>query len=243
MAVTATPSRTWRGAPRRAIVGRARSGGSLRSINRFLLVPSTSSARPLVCHDCDALLAMPELKEGEKAICPRCVGVLFTRGHNSLNRTAAFAMASAVLFVVANSFPFLTLRAGFRESQMRLWQSATGLAAEGSPYLGAAVSVLIVGAPALLIGGLLYIVMPLLWERRLPGAVPLCRWVLHARRWNMMEIFLLGVLVSLLKLGSLATLMLGTSFWAFLALIICLTAALASIHPRELWERIDEARP
>jgi len=185
---------------------------------------------------------MPELAEGEKAICPRCVNVLFTRGRNSLHRTAAFAMASAVLFVVANSYPFLTMRAGFRESQMLLWESATGLGAEGSPYLAAAVSVWIVGAPALLIGGLLYVVLPLLWERQLPGAVPLCRWVLHARRWNMMEIFLLGVLVSLLKLGKLATLMLGTSFWAFIVLIICLTAALASIHPRELWDRLEAAR-
>jgi paraquat-inducible protein A len=58
----------------------------------------------------------------------------------------------------------------------------------------------------------------------------------------MMEVFLLGVLVSLLKLGSLATLVVGTSFWALVALIICLTAALASIHPYELWRRIDLAK-
>jgi paraquat-inducible protein A len=203
----------------------------------------SSTKAPLVCHDCDALLEMPELAEGEKATCPRCVAVLVTRGRNSLHRTAAFAMASAVLFVVANAFPFLTLRAGFRESQMLLWQSATGLAEQGYGYLGAAVSIFVVGAPALLIGGLLYIILPLLRNRRPPAAIPLCRWVLRARRWNMMEVFLLGVLVSLLKLGKLATLMLGTSFWALVALIICLTAALASIHPRELWRRIELARP
>lgn len=185
---------------------------------------------------------MPELAEGEKAVCPRCVAVLMSRGRNSLHRTAAFAMASAFLFFVANWFPFLTLRAGFRESQMLLWQSATALSQQGYPYLAAAVAVFIVGAPALLISGLLYVVLPLLWERQLPGATAICRWVLHARRWNMMEVFLLGVLVSLLKLGKLATLLLGTSFWALVALIICLTAALASIHPRELWRRIDLAR-
>jgi paraquat-inducible protein A len=188
------------------------------------------------------MLEMPNLAEGQKAVCPRCANVLMTRGRNSLHRTAAFAMASAVLFLVANFYPFLTLRAGFRESQMLLWQSATGLADQGYPYLGAAVSVFIVGAPALLISGLLYVVLPLLAHRRLPGAIPLCRWVLSARRWSMMEVFLLGVLVSLLKLGKLATLLLGTSFWAFIALIICLTSALASIHPRELWRRIELAR-
>jgi paraquat-inducible protein A len=185
---------------------------------------------------------MPNLAEGEKAICPRCVCVLFTRGRNSVHRAAAFAMAAAVLFVVANSFPFLTMRAGFRESQMLLWQSATGLGAGGYPALAVAVGVFIVGAPVLLIVGLLYVNLPLLWNRRLPGAITLCRWLLHARRWNMMEVYLISVLVSLLKLGKLATLMVGTSFWALFALIICLTAALASIHPRELWERMEEAR-
>lgn len=209
-------------------------------VSGFLVVQR--SLPPLVCHDCDVLLELPKLAEGEKAICPRCIAVLLTRGRNSLHRTAAFAMASAVLFLVANWFPFLTLQAGLRESQMLLWQSATGLAAEGYTFLGAAVSVFVIGAPILLIGGLLYLVLPLLWDRRLPGAVPICRWVLRARRWNMMEVFLLGVLVSLLKLGKLATLTLGTSFWALVALIICLTAALSSIHPRELWRRIELAK-
>lgn len=185
---------------------------------------------------------MPELDEGEKAICPRCIAVLLTRGRNSLHRTAAFAMASAILFGVANAFPFMSLRAGFRESQMRLWQSATGLAEQSYPYLGAAVSLFIIGAPALLIVGLLYVVLPLLWNRRLPGAVPLCRWVFRARRWSMLEVFLLGALVSLLKLGKLATLDLGISFWAFVALIVSLTAALGSIHPTELWRRIELAK-
>lgn len=186
---------------------------------------------------------MPELEEGEKAVCPRCVSLLITRGRNSLHRTAAFAMASLILFGVSNALPFLSLRAGFRESQMQLWQSVTGLAGEHDQLLAAAVWLFILGAPVLLIAGLLYIVLPLLWNRRLPAAIPICRWVFRARRWSMMEVFLLGVLVSLLKLGKLATLNLGTSFWAFVALIISLTAALASIHPRELWRRIELAKP
>lgn len=182
---------------------------------------------------------MTLLQEGEKAVCPRCVAPLLSNPRNSLHRTAAFALASALLFVVANSFPFMTLEAGYRHSQMRLWQSASGLEEQGYPYLAAAVSFFVLGAPALLIGGLLYLTLPLLRSRRLPGAIPICRWVLWARRWNMIEVFLLGALVSLLKLGKLASLTLGTSFWAFVALIICLTSALASIHPRELWARLE----
>ncbi|MDQ6626008.1 MAG: paraquat-inducible protein A [Verrucomicrobiota bacterium] len=159
-----------------------------------------------------------------------------------MHRTAALAFAAALLFLVSNFFPFMTLRAGLRENEMMLWQSASGLEQEGYPYLAGAVSVFILGAPILLIGGLLYLILPLLAGRRLPGAFPFCRAVLAARRWNMLEVFLLGALVSLLKLGKLAELTLGSGFWTFVALIICLTAALASIHPRELWARLEMAR-
>ena len=211
------------------------SGG----LNVSHLVHPSHSTEQLVCPDCDAILEMPDLQEGEKAICPRCVSPLLSNPRNSLHRTAAFALAAGLLFIVSNSFPFMTLEAGFRRNQMSLWQSASGLEEQGYPYLAGAVSIFILAAPALLIGGLLYLLVPLLWSRRLPGAVTLCRWVLAARRWNMIEVFLLGALVSLLKLGKLATLTLGVSFWSFVGLIICLTAALASIHPRELWARLE----
>jgi paraquat-inducible protein A len=49
--------------------------------------------------------------------------------------------------------------------------------------------------------------------------------------------------VSLLKLGNLATLTLGTSFWAFVGLIVCLIAALAAIDHAELWEQLEAAQP
>lgn len=198
------------------------------------------SIRQIVCPDCDVLLDVSPLQEGE-AICPRCVSPLLSLERNSIHRTAALALAAGLLFVVSNCFPFMTLHAGFRENEMLLWQSASGLEEQGYPYLAFGVSIFILAAPVLLISGLLYLLLPLLWDRRLPGAIPLCRWVLAARRWNMIEVFLLGALVSLLKVGKLAELTLGSSFWAFVALIICLTAALASIHPRELWTRLEMA--
>ena len=198
-------------------------------------------AQRLACPECDALVDAPELSIGDKVLCPRCESLLVSFQPNSLHRTAAFAMAAAVLFVVSNLFPFLTLSAGFRASEMRLWQSVSGMGEQGYPYLAAAIAIFILAAPALVIGVLLYLVLPLLADRRLPGAVALGRWLNRAKRWNMAEVYLVSVLVSLMKLGHLATLTLGTSFWAYVALIVCLTAAIVSIHPHELWHRIEEA--
>lgn len=176
-------------------------------------------------------------------VCPQCAALLFHYRRNSVRRAASFTIAAAILFLVANCFPFLTLRAGFRESEMLLSQSVWGLEDQGSPWLAGAVAIFILVAPTLIIGGLIYLLFPLMRARRLPGAIALCRWVYRARKWNMVEVLLLGVLVSLLKLGKLATLTLGPSFWAFVGLILCLTAALASIDYRELWARLETAKP
>ncbi len=205
-------------------------------------VRPAGSSKHLACPDCDALFDVPVVHEGDQVRCPQCGATLFHARENSVHRAAALAVAALFLFLVANAFPFMTLRAGFRESQMLFSQSVSGLEADGSPYLGVIVGVFTLGAPTLIIGGLLYLLLPLMAGRRLPGAIPLCRWVYRARRWNMVEVFLLGALVSLLKLGKLATLTLGISFWAFVGLIVCLTAALSSIDYRELWNRLEHAR-
>jgi paraquat-inducible protein A len=195
------------------------------------------------CPDCDALYRLPEVRARERVVCPRCHARLFSRRPDFVNRAVALSVAAALFFLLANAFPFLTLRADYRESNMHLVGCVSGLENQGYPLLAAMVGVFTLAAPALLIAVLLYVLVPLLRDRRLPGALVLCRTIHEARRWNMVEVFLLGTLVSLLKLGTLATLILETSFWAFVGLIICLIAALAVIDHAELWERLEAAQP
>ena len=197
----------------------------------------------LSCPDCDALFSAPTVRENERVICPRCQANLFSRRPNFVHRATALVSAAAFFFILANAFPFLTLQADYRESNMHLVGCVSGLDGQGFHVLAAMVGVFTLVAPTLLIAALLYVLVPLLRERRLPWALTLCRTIQEARRWNMVEVFLLGVLVSLLKLGSLATLTLGTSFWAFVGLIVCLVSALAAIDHAELWEQLEAARP
>ncbi len=207
------------------------------------LVAIRAKPHYFACPDCDALFSAPEVHEGERVICPRCGARLLSRWPNAVHRAAALAFAAAFFFILANAFPFLTLRADYRQSDMLLAGSVFGLEEQGFPVLAGMVGVFTLAAPSLLIGALLYVLVPLLRGRRLPWALPLCRAIHEARRWNMVEVFLLGALVSLLKLGNLATLTLGTSFWAFVGLIVCLTAALVAIDHADLWDELEAARP
>jgi paraquat-inducible protein A len=56
----------------------------------------------------------------------------------------------------------------------------------------------------------------------------------------MVEVFVIGVLVSLVKIGAMATVIRGISFWAYVMFAICFIATLTNIDRVQLWERIEE---
>ncbi len=69
--------------------------------------------------------------------------------------------------------------------------------------------------------------------------VPVFRIVQRLTPWSMMEVFLLGILVSVVKLAGMATIVPGISLYAFLGLIVILAASAASLDPHSIWERVE----
>jgi paraquat-inducible protein A len=168
--------------------------------------------------------------------------VLYQNRPASLVRATAFSMTALILMVVVHSFPFLVMDvATFRQS-LNLGPAAYALITEGSPILGVAMALFTIVAPLVLAGGLVYVCLPLMFGRVAPGAVMVAKWMNQTEPWNMVEVFLLGVLVSLLKLAKVADVTFGIGFWAFAALMVCMAAAVAGIDRDELWDRLEVAR-
>ena len=83
---------------------------------------------------------------------------------------------------------------------------------------------------------LAWLLLPLRAGRRPPGFIGLCKAMQLAHPWAMVEVFMLGILVSLVKLSHLADVILGAAFWAMAALIVVLTLAGRAFDPRLLWQ-------
>jgi paraquat-inducible protein A len=96
-------------------------------------------------------------------------------------------------------------------------------------------------APLVLVGGLLYVAAPLRFGIALPGAKNVTRWFQLCEPWSMLEVFLLGILVALLKLGAVGEIHLGIGLWALAGLVFCTAAAMAGIDRLELWDRLEIA--
>ena len=144
--------------------------------------------------------------------------------------------------IVVHTFPFLVMDAATFRRSLNLAPAAYSLIVEGSPILGVAMALFTIVAPLVLAGGLVYVCLPLMFGRIAPGAMTVTKWMNQTEPWNMIEVFLLGVLVSLLKLAKVADVTFGIGFWAFAALMICMAAAIAGIDRDELWDRLEVAR-
>jgi paraquat-inducible protein A len=195
------------------------------------------------CHECDLLNRVPPLPEDGRACCRRCGATLFSNPRNCLERTLALALAAAFLLALANAFPFLGLGAPGSVVETNLLSGVVTLFQSGMPLLAGVVLLTIVVAPAAQVIGLLYVLLPLHFGRRLPLAGPIMRAVSEFGAWSMMEVFLLGILVAMVKLGGMAEVILGVSLWGFGGLVIVLASTMSTLQPHVIWEALERARP
>lgn len=195
-----------------------------------------------VCHFCDTIHQSAPLPEGTSARCKCCGAVLYQNRPASLVRVTACSLTALILMVVVHSFPFLVMDAASIRTSLNLTSAARSLIDQGSPLLGFALALFTIISPMALASGLIYVCAPLLFGRIAPGATHVAKWLSRMEPWNMIEVFLLGVLVSLLKLGKVADVQFGMGFWAFGLLMIAMAAAIAGIDRDELWDRLEVAK-
>ena len=197
----------------------------------------------LACIECDLLVTVGELREGDRAACPRCGHLLTSRTANGLERSLAWAIAAGVLLVMALYFPFLSLKASGLESTMTLPSAALEIYRSGYGEMAALVLAVIVVVPAVMISILYALLGSLLRERGGSWLVPAGRTLFWLTPWSMAEVFVIGVIVSLIKIGHMATVVIGISFWSYVAFSVCFTAAMSSLDRLTVWDEIERCTP
>lgn len=202
-----------------------------------------STDRLVACHECDLLQRTP-LQTGDRlsARCPRCNALLQRHIPNSIERSLALSVAGLVLFVISNMFPFLDFKMQGLESQAILLTGIRRLYAEGMWEIAVLVLITTILVPLLQLLTLLYVLGPLYLNRTPWQLAAVFRFSGAMKPWSMMEVFLMGILVALVKLLGMAEIVPGPSLWSFALLIVVLTAALANLDPQVVWDRVRYPR-
>lgn len=192
----------------------------------------------VACHDCDLLHRRQPLTTVGEATCSRCGAVLYRNRRNSLDRTLAMAISGLILFFIANLFPFLTLSFEGQIQETTLITGVLELYRQGMIPLALLVLATGILFPLFELTGLIYLLLPLKFNRIPWGVAPVLRVVRSLQPWGMTEVFLLGILVSIVKLAGMAAVIPGAALFAFLALIFVVAATAASFNPDIVWERL-----
>lgn len=190
------------------------------------------------CHECDAMFRAPSLERSETARCSQCSALLYRARPNGIAHALALSATGGVCLVLANVFPLLGFSLQGRVQTCTLVTGVIKLGRTGMWGLAVLVFLASIGAPTLRILGLLYVLIPLHFERAAPHTAVVYRHLQALKPWVMIEVYMLGMLVAIVKLSQLASIIIGPALYAFIALMLCLAATDSSIEPRDIWQRI-----
>lgn len=197
-----------------------------------------TSLSHMACPDCDLIQTIPPLTVGESVSCIRCSATLFKHHKNSINRSLAFAITGLILYVIANMFPLLSLKAMGLMQDSTLLSTAISLFQEGRPFLSVVLLLTTIVFPATTLIGTIYILLQVKTDSTDEFTAPLFRFLRSTDAWGMLEIFMLAMLVAIVKLGDLADVIFGVSLYAFVLLILALSLLSASLDPHDVWNKL-----
>lgn len=191
-----------------------------------------------LCEHCDAVFRRIRLDPGERAYCPRCGTELYRNNDRRYQALLPVVLASLIVFVCCNAFPIVTMEIQGVSTRTTAWGAVRVLAQEDMLSVSTLVFATTILVPLIELGLLAYLLVPL-WLGRIPaGFGPVIRLVRLGRPWGMIEVFMLGIVASLVKLSAMATVIPGTALWAFGALTVLL-AVVVSFDPADLWEHAE----
>jgi paraquat-inducible protein A len=192
----------------------------------------------IVCISCDTVNRRPTLQPREVAVCSACGGTLL-RGHKSVQQLAALGLTAAMLCLVANVTPMLGIDLSGRHSDATLWGSVLAFTNHVTAPMAVVVAMAVVVLPALQIAILCWLSLFALAGRRAPLFKDLMRAWQSLHPWCMVEVAMLGILVTYVKLKGLFHVDVGVGIWAMAGLAIVLTV----VFPRDVQSLWNELAP
>lgn len=192
----------------------------------------------IACHECDLLQREISLPPGRVARCRRCGGKLYRTENRSIDHTLALTLAAAVLFILANAFPIIGLQIQSTRNDTSLVSAVQTLWSQGMWPVAALVFFTTFLVPAVALAVMIHILMALKLGRTPAGFTLIMRILQSFNPWGMVEVFIIGVIVALVKLTHYGSLIPGVALWSLAVLTLLMTATASSFNIHDIWDRV-----
>jgi len=193
----------------------------------------------IACHECDLLLRKPVTKIGQKVECPRCGYELYTHRSRVVSRSLALVITALLLYLPANFLPIMQLNLLGQVTEDTVWSGVLGLYSSGMQSIAVVVFLCSMAVPLLKLLCQFAVLLSIRLDVGRSYGLLLYRIYHHMREWGMLEVYLMGILVAIVKLVDLADLSIGLGLFCFVALLLVQVWLEVTMSPHQIWQALS----
>lgn len=178
----------------------------------------------------------------EKTHCGGCGATLHAGWAESIQRTWAWLLTAAVLYIPANFLPITYTRYFGRETESTILGGVVTFWEHGDKPIAAIIFVASVLVPLgkMIVLSWMCLSVQLGSNFALRQKIILYRVTEFVGRWSMIDVFVVGILVALIQLGNIMTVRPGIAAVAFAGMVVTTMLASLAFDPRLLWVPANE---
>jgi len=196
----------------------------------------------IACETCGLVQELAEVPKGSAAHCARCDFHLFHRRPNTRLRTLTFSLAALILYFPSNLYPIVTAEYHGIHSETTILQGIRSLFQDRQYVIAGLILCTSILSPAVKIIGLLFLSLTIEWPRWKKARTWIYRVIRIIDPWNMLEVFLLAICVSMIEMGQVASVHPGRGVFSFTAVVALTLLATLSFDSRVLWDSPEEKK-
>jgi len=191
-----------------------------------------TKARVSLCLNCSNLSSV------NMDICPICDEPLSQRKNNSFVRTLALSIAALCFFIPANLFPIMKTDSITTFENSTILDGIFYFYEHGEFFVGTVIFIASVFIPVWKLLTLFYLLYSVqIGSRwRLIEKNKLFKMIDVIGKWSMLDIFVIGLMISLVQFGELARVTTGYAAISFATMVVLTMLATESFDTRLLWD-------
>ncbi len=195
----------------------------------------------IACQLCDALFDKPDLKQGQIAKCPRCGSTMAERKVNSIERSYHWSLAGLFFLAPAILLPIMGVTLAGQYHHAALLDCILALIDRSFYMIAVLVFLFAIAVPIVRLFGSFYITFSFKFNRLKPSLMSFFRAFHHLDNWGMLNVFMLGIVVSMYKLLDDTELSVNIGLMAFILWLISSTMAADTLDQDYIWQELEEA--
>ncbi|MCW8832907.1 MAG: paraquat-inducible protein A [Colwellia sp.] len=201
---------------------------------------SANKEQLIACQQCDALYEKPELKQGQSAKCTRCGSTIEERKVNSIERSFHWSLAGIMLLVPAILLPIMGVTLAGQYHHASLLDCIVVLIDRGFFMIATLVFLFAIAVPVVRLFGAFYITYSFKFNKLKPSLLYFFRAFHHLDNWAMLNVFMLGIVVSMYKLLDDTELSVNMGLLAFILWLISSTMASSALDQDYIWQKLED---